>query len=142
MKKTNAYTINHEAKTITITRDFAKRSGIINSDEYKLFVQFRTDYPEYKVLKRTADTNKSKNTYNGLTLEKMEKYLETRSNADEALAAFEAAKAYYKGQSAYYAKIKKWFLDNYKVDFEKYAPAAAIPAPAGNTDITPLADVG
>ena len=128
MRKTNNYTINREDSTITITREFAKRSGIINSDEYNLLTQFLRDNPGYKVVQRTAAGNKGKNTHKGLTLDNMRKYLATRDNAADALKAFETAQEYYKGYSAYYAKVKAWFLDNYKEDYEKYAPAAAVPA--------------
>lgn len=138
MKNTNAYTINHEDKTITITKAFAKSSGIINSDEYILFTQFRKDYPDYKIVQRTAKANKEKNTHKGLTLDNMEKYLSTRDNAADALKAFEMAKDYYKGYSAYYAKVKAWFLSNYKEEYENYAPAASIPVPTQSEEITAI----
>ena len=152
MTKTSNYIINHEEMTITMTRDFAKRANIINSDEYRALVQFRKDFTDYTIKTQETKEARNKNTHKGLTLPVMKKYLETRDNAADALRAFELAKAYYKGQPAYYAKVKAWFFSNYKEDYLKYAPAATVaettqseedtplenPAPALNVDITPL----
>lgn len=144
MKKTNTYTINHEKKTITITREFAKRSGILNSDEYNLFMQFRKDLPDYTIQKRTADKNTNKNTHKGLSIPFMEKCIAAMDNT-AAKEEFKRVKAFYNGHHAYYSKVKAWFLAKYP-DYDPYAPAPTeeVPTsestPAENTDITSLAE--
>ena len=148
MKK-NTYTINHAEEKIIMTKEFAKKAGVIDSHEYRLFTQFRKDFPSYGIEERKATKNDNKITHKGLSLENMKKYLATRENAADALNAFELAKDYYKGQSAYYSKMKAWFLSNYKEDYDKYTPAAAVaestpteetatenPAPAPIVDTT------
>jgi hypothetical protein len=122
MKKTTSYTIKHEDKTITITRDFAKHSGVINSDEYRALTQFRKDYPDYTIKNRTASTNKSKNTHNGLTIAFMERYLADKGNA-AALDELERVKTLYTGYPAYYSKVKAWFLSKHS-DYAEYDFAA------------------
>lgn len=135
MKKTNATIINHEEKTITITKDFAKRANIINSDEYSALAQFRKDYPDYTIQKRTAAKNTNKNTHSGLTLAYMGRFIEMQDNAAAALEAFERVKYLNEGHPAYYAKVKAWFLAKYP-DYADFNPD--IPAPAQNTDVTPI----
>lgn len=132
MKKTNTYIIDHATKTIKITKDFAKRSGIIGSNEYHALVMFRRDFPDYEIRFRTAKVNKEKETYGGLTFEFMEKYL-TSLNDPAALDGLKRVKEYYKGQPAYYAKVKKWFLSNYK-DYETFNPALATPDKPAESD--------
>jgi len=121
MKNTNTYTINHEKKTITITREFAKRSGVINSEEYNLFMQFRKDLPDYKILKRTATKNTDKKTHKGLSIPFMEKCLAAMDNAADAKAEFKRVKEFYTGHPAYYSKVRAWFLDKYP-NYDIYAP--------------------
>ena len=123
MKKTNAYTIDHANNTITITREFAKRSAVIASEEYRVLSQLHKDFPEYTIQPRKANVDKNKKkTHVGLTLDFMKKYLE-RLNDPAALNEFESVKAYYKGHPAYYAKVKAWFLSKYE-DYDEYNPAA------------------
>ena len=117
MKTTNSYKINHETKTITITKSFAIACSIINSKEYREFTSFKKDYPDYEVVRRTAKVRAKKQTHSGLTFNFMEKYLNTLENSAAAVKELEAVKAYYKGSPAYYAKVKNWFLTNHS-DYE------------------------
>lgn len=133
MKKVNSYIINHEEQSITITKDFAKRSGIINSEEYRILVQFRKDFPEYTIQHRTASSNKNKNTHNGLTVDFMKKYIGVQEHADTALKEFESVEMLYKGHPAYYAKVKAWFLSKYP-NYAEYNPTA----PAQNANPTTI----
>jgi hypothetical protein len=135
MKKTNDYIINHESKTITITRDFAKRSSVINSNEYRALTQFRKDYPDYTIKNRTATVTNSKTTHSGLTIPFMKKFIEKQDNAAAALKEFESVEKFFKGHPAYYSKVKAWFLSKYP----KYAEFIPAPAPsAENAEVTPI----
>ncbi|MDL2287924.1 hypothetical protein LJC32_00905 [Oscillospiraceae bacterium OttesenSCG-928-F05] len=135
MKKTTGYTINHETKTITITRDFAKRSGIINSDEYRALTQFRKDYSDYTIKNRTASTNKNKNTHNGLTIPFMRKFIGAQENATATLKEFDSVKSLYEEHPAYYSKVKAWFLSKYP-NYNKSNPAAPAQILENTTDET------
>ena len=96
MRNTKNYTINHENETITITRDFIKRAGTINSEEYNALLQFRKDYPDYKVIKRTATAAQSKNTHKGLDIPFMERFIAQQDNAAEVQAELKRVKTIYK----------------------------------------------
>lgn len=123
MKK-SGYTVDHVQNTITITKAFATRAADITTEEYKTFLQLRADLPGYKILRRTADIKKAKETHKGLSIEYMERCISTITHGDkDALDAFKAVKEYFKGQPAYYAKVKAWFLNKYS-NYTEIDPAA------------------
>ncbi len=102
MKKTTSnYVINHDEKTITITKDYAKRSSVPGSKEFRELSKLHNTFADYDIQRRTAVIRADKNTHNGLTIAFMEKYIKTLSNSEEALREFEAVKAYYKDSNAY-----------------------------------------
>jgi len=135
MKKTNQCIINHEKTAIIITKEFAKRSSVPTSAEYRMLAKLHKDFPEYSIQRRTADVAENKKTHEGLTLDFMSKYLARVENATAALAEFERVKDYYKGEKAYYAKVKSWFLSKYP-DYESYDPS--VPVPASSVEVAPL----
>lgn len=124
MKK-HTYTISHEDKTITLTKDFAKKSSNPATREFKELASLHKAYHDYDIIMRTASVSESKNTHNGLTIEQMKRYLAQRSDSVEALAEFERVQAYYGREvedkknpgkmivKAPYGKMKSWFLKKY-----------------------------
>lgn len=129
MKK-QTYTIDHEDKTITLTKDFAKKSSNPMTREFEELARLHKAYPDYEITLRTAHVSKSKDTGKGLTIEQMKKYLELRPDSVEALEEFERVQAYYgrevedkenpgkKIVKAPYGKMKSWFLKKYKDDYK------------------------
>ena len=113
MKKTAAYVIDHENKTITITKDYAKRSSVPGSKEFRELAKLHSVFADYQIQRRTAVITADKNNHQGLTLKFMEKHITTFYNNEEAIKEFEEVKAYYKGDKAYYGKMKAWFLSQY-----------------------------
>lgn len=129
MKK-QTYAISHEDKTITLTKDFAKKSSNPATREFKELASLHKNFPDYDIIMRTAYVPDSKDTGKGLTIEQMKRYLAQRSDSVEALAEFERVQAYYgrevedkenPGQKivkAPYGKMKSWFLKKYKNDYK------------------------
>jgi hypothetical protein len=136
MKNMTNYTINHEDNTITMSGEFAKLANIINSDEYKALVQFRNDFPLYAIKTKEIAKTTCKTTHKDLTLDRMKQCIESQDNAAAALIEFESVKNWYKGQSGYYAKVKRWFLDKYP-NYDIYKPEK--PADAQDEEVSPLA---
>ena len=132
MTKTN-YIINHEEKTITMTSDFAKRANTIKSPEYIALVQFRKDFDGYTIKTKEIKKTTRKTTHKDLTIDFMAKCIKAIDPSPAALIEFESVKAFYKGQSGYYAKVKRWFLAKYE-NYDVHKPAA----PAQNEEETPL----
>ena len=116
------YTINHANGTITLTRDFANKAGILNSPEYKALRQLKRDFPNLEVVQRTAKVSPTKVTHKGLTLDHMEKYITTFEPATD-LTIFKKVKSYNTDlketkdgdiiEIVNYGKMKKWFLNKY-----------------------------
>ena len=114
----NKLTINHTTKSIIMDRTFAKNASDTRSDEYAHLQQVRRDYPNYQVVQRHIRTNKSKNTYRGLTYEYMESYIMTHGTEETRLANFKTYQekriiAECQGKAFRYPVIKSWFLEMY-----------------------------
>lgn len=113
MKNTTGCTINHNEKTVTITKAFAKAAGIYNSAEYNVMKGLRTDFSDYTIKQKEIAKSSSKKTYANLTYVNMRAYIETQ-NGDAMLTKFENVLKLSKIQSAPYAYVKKWFLETFK----------------------------
>lgn len=124
-KRAAGYTINHEEQTITITRDYAKKSSIPGSKEFRELAKLHAAFPEYTIQRRTANVSENKEKHLGLTVDRMEIIITLMVKEEDeqkaALGEFEKVKSFYKGTKGYYGKIKAWFLKNYEgyaeVDF-------------------------
>lgn len=117
-KKNAGYIINHEDQTITITKDYAKRSSVPGSKEFRELTKLHAAFPEYTIQRRTATITADKEKHNGLTVDRMADYIKAlvkdEGEQKKALDEFENAKSFYKDTKGYYGKMKAWFLKNYK----------------------------
>lgn len=117
-KKNVGYSIDHDNQTITITKDYAKRSSVLGSKEFRELSKLHAAFPEYTIQRRTATISADKEKHNGLTVDRMADYIKALvKDADEqkkALDEFENVKSFYKDTKGYYGKMKAWFLKNYK----------------------------
>ena len=112
MKET--FKLNHANETIELTKQFAKASGKYGSEEYKLLMEVKKDFPNYKVVVRdTQKRKKTRDNFNGLTYDYMERYI--KKNNDKLIVEFsilrgkkEDMDGLFKSRS--YSQIKKWFL--------------------------------
>lgn len=118
------YTINFETETIIITKKFAEAAQVLASREAKELKALRTEYPSYKIEYKTINKKENKKSYKGLTLAAMKDYLGTREDSKEALEEYkrviEMTKEKHK-EKGKYAIVKKWFLDKYREDYEKFS---------------------
>ena len=118
MKKTaNTPAVNHDAKTITITKAYAKRSSTPGTKEFRKLANLHKAFPDYNIVHRTAVITADKETHNGLSVPKMEKiinvYFQNEEDRNKAIEEFNKAKEFYKGDRSYYGKMKSWFLKKY-----------------------------
>ena len=113
--KTIGYSIDHANKTITITKAFQMKANKPGTKEFRELAQLHKAYPDYDIIRRTATVSEDKKTHNGLTIDRMEKYIKVleKDNQEAALKEFANAKEFYEGQRAYYGKMKAWFLKKY-----------------------------
>lgn len=113
--KSIGYVIDHANKTITITKAFQMKANKPGTKEFRELAQLHKAYPDYDIIRRTATVSEDKKTHNGLTIDRMEKYIKVieKDNEENALNSFNAAKEFYEGERAYYGKMKSWFLKKY-----------------------------
>ena len=125
MKKTAGYVINYEDNTITLTKAFAKQAQNPNTKEFRELAKLHKNFPEFTITKRTAKVNEDKEVHSGLSIPWMTNYIKTYIKDEDAVAEFEEVKAFYRGMSGYYGRVKGWFLNKYpnykEIDFAELA---------------------
>lgn len=117
MKNNTNFKINVAAGTIEMTKKVEKEIQNIGSPIYNEFVQLRKDFPDFKMVVKTIKKNEEKESYKGLTIKEMERFVATQG--EQAEAHFEKVQELAKARKGSYAIIKKWFLDNYKEAYSK-----------------------
>ena len=103
------YTMNFATKTLTVTKDFATKAMLPNSEESSLLLHLQNICPDLKITYKSHKTT-AKNPRKGLTFEKMEKYIRLYDNSDELLLAFSTVKAIGDLQPNKYEYVYKWFI--------------------------------
>lgn len=112
MNNTRNYTINFETEEIIITKKFGKAASQFGSAEYKIMQQLRKEFAGFKMVYKTIEKKEDKESYKGLSIKEMERFITTRS--EEEVQLFKKVVAVAENKQGKYAIIKKWFLDNYK----------------------------
>lgn len=113
MKNTIIYINDTEAQ---VTKAFAKQARIFGTPEYKLWKEYRKDFPEAQMVTKTIKKNASKRTYKNLTYANMERFLKSQDNADQLLKEFKVKKEAAAIQQNPYRAVLAWFL----AKFPKY----------------------
>lgn len=131
MKKTqNSYKVDHAAKTIRISKDFARKASTIATTEYNELKQLMNDFPDYTIAQRKNETNSKKVTYANLSYTKMEDYIRIRTGNDSSsLQQFDSVLKLSRVQAGSYAYVKKWFLATFP-DYRDFCPESG--------DVTPV----
>ena len=124
--------IFESTKTLEVTKPFAKAASRYGSEAYMKLRSARNDFPDFKVVIRSAAAKK-KDNFKGLTYAYMEKYiaahddekgtamkkfLDLRGQSDEAKEAL--------AESCSYKEIKTWFLGQYTEINEFHSTRAAL----------------
>ena len=117
MKKLSRINFNHATKEIIITKAFETEANVIGSAAYDELVRIRKAFPDYTIRRKEIARKDNKQSFKGLTVEEMRRFLSTIGEADVKL--FEWVCEIAEGKQGKYAVIKKWFLNNYKEAYEK-----------------------
>lgn len=107
--------IDHAAKEIILTKERFKESKIIGSNTYNAIVRATTDFPSYSIVTKTIKKKTNKVSYKGLNLKEMRRFLATKTQKEQQ--AFEKVIELVKDRKGAYAIVKKWFLDQYKEEY-------------------------
>lgn len=106
------YTMNFATNTLTMTKDFAAKAMIPNSEESAILLHLQSICPNLKITYKSHKTT-AKNPRKGLTFAKMEKYIRLYDNAAELLVAFSTVKAIADIQPNKYEFVYKWFVSQF-----------------------------
>ena len=109
------------SQTLTITAQFAKMMNDPESDEYKLVMRFRKDFPNLTITKKTHKsathyTTKSGEKFNcnqfkNLTYDRMEKFISALPKSESYLREYSFVKDFASAiQTNGYTLVRKWFV--------------------------------
>lgn len=121
MELSMGYELLHTQKVISVSRKFAENAGKSGSKEYSLLIHLRNDYPDYAVRPRKNREAKAHQTYGYLSYKKMAEWIaEWEGEKSPKLAELEKVIKLAKALPGSYGIVKKWFLDNYKEQYNKH----------------------
>lgn len=104
------FTFDHVGKKILGSEYHFKKAGIPGSVQYEALMKRMAAQPNYKLSPIPAKKKvEKKQTYAGLTLALMEKYIAIKENSEKLMAEFEKMKT----DKACYPTVKSWFLEAY-----------------------------
>lgn len=151
--KSVRFTINFVEKTITGTKASFTKASKGYGEAYEELAAKIAHHPDFTLIVKEPKkhTNKAKRTYNGMNFPFMEAYIETRKNAEQIMAEYEAVKKMAKDSGiSVYPFTKTWFLGEFAPDGEIFdmdeakreiatyrmsqAVLSASPAPAEESD--------
>ena len=109
------------SQTLTITAKFSKMMNDPQSDEYKLVQQFRKDFPNLTIAKKTHKsathyTTKSGEKFNcnqfkNLSYDRMEKFISALPKSESYLREYTFVKDFASAiQTNGYTLVRKWFV--------------------------------
>ena len=126
-------TVSARTHSLVLTKSFATKAAIFDSDEYKMLPEVRRDYPGYKVTVGKTKNKEQKNAFAGLDYDYMEKYIKTHDDDKQSIMAeyldlrglSDEAKELQAG-SASFLEIRSWFLKKYPAIEAFYTKRAAL----------------
>ena len=123
------YISDNEAQ---VTKAFAKNASIFGTEEFKLWREYLTYYPEAKMVTKTIKKNVNKmNITKHMTYENMAAYIREQDDAEEVMKAFKKEIQLSKVKANPYRAVLAWFkqqysdINDYMDYFEKLAAEKA-----------------
>lgn len=112
------YEVDFINNKIILTKKFYKAASILNSSEYNIMIQLRTQNPGFEIVLKEIKKKEGKKSYRNLTYANMREYIITREGEkSETVAEFDRVMALSKIQAGPYAYVKTWFLKKYGEEF-------------------------
>ena len=119
MKKVRGLEIRHTEKEIACTKSFLRKSGQYGTEEYKVLIGIRRDFPSYNIQIVEPRKAETKMSMKGLSREFMEHYITTRFSEDtqDYIDFMGLKKMAQDDEGKYlrntYMKMRKWFVEKY-----------------------------
>ena len=122
------YEVDFINNKIILTKKFYKAASILNSSEYNIMIQLRTQNPGFEIVLKEIKKKEGKKSYRNLTYANMREYIITlEGEKSETIAEFDRILALSKVQAGPYAYVKTWFLNKYGEEFNAEEEATKAP---------------
>lgn len=105
--------------TAQVSKTFAKRAVIFGTEEYKLWREYKKDFPEAQMTTKSIKKNPNKKTNKNMTYENMEIFMEKLSDCENIKKEYERTKELAKVSPSPYRVVLTWFENKFK-DTEEY----------------------
>ena len=111
MKKTTSASVIRyiDETTAQVTKAFEKKACIFGTEEFKLWREYKKEFPEAKMVTKTIKKNEDQKRRRNKTFENMEAYIATQPNAEDLKKEFETIKQRSQIQKSPYQYVLSWF---------------------------------
>lgn len=119
MTNKNFFAVDFFNSKITGTKASFNKASKGNGPAYEELTALIARHPDFTLVVKEPKkhTTKAKRTYNGMDFDFMEAYIETRVNAEQIMAEYEAVKKMAEDANiSVYPFTKKWFLGEFDPD--------------------------
>ena len=113
MKKTSSAIRYIDDTTAQVTKAFMKQAAIFGTDEFKLWREYKKEFPGAKMVTKSINKNPNQKTRRNMTFKNMEEYIKTQPNSEKQLITFAAVQRIAEKKGSKYPLTKKWFLNAY-----------------------------
>lgn len=112
-----------DENTARVTKAFMKRANIFGTDEFKLWREYKAEFPNAVMTTKKIKKNPDKKTTRNMTYDNMEEFLSTLPNSKELLDELEIIKKRSLVQKSPYHYVLDWFSETVEGydDFKKFA---------------------
>ena len=108
MKKTTAIRYIDDT-TAQVTKAFMKQASIFGTDEFKLWREYKKEFPGAKMVTKSIKKNPDQKTRRNMTFANMEAFIKTQANSKELEDEFKTIKQRSKIQKSPYQYVLEWF---------------------------------
>ena len=111
MKKTTSASVIRyiDETTAQVTKAFEKKACIFGTEEFKLWREYKKEFPNAKMVTKSINKNPNQKTRRNMTFKNMEEYIKTQPNAKELEEEFKTIKQRSKIQKSPYQYVLSWF---------------------------------
>ena len=108
MKKSAAIVYVND-NTAQVTKAFQKNAVIFGTDEFKLWREYKKEFPNAKMVTKSIKKNPDQKNRRNMTFANMEAFIKTQPNFKELLAEYETIQKRSKIQKSPYQYVLSWF---------------------------------
>ena len=118
MKKTTSASVIRYINDTTaqVTKAFEKKACIFGTEEFKLWREYKKEFPEAKMVTKTIKKNEDQKRRRNKTFENMEAFIKTQPDAKALEEEFKTIKQRSQIQKSPYQYVLSWF----ETKFEGY----------------------